>query len=117
MLAPGFHSALRNSPVCLRVREANQAVIGGSETAKSKDLAVQKGTLSLLANAAHKAHLSSGHYMPVLPEPPIRAVSSSSRSTGNGGAHSGFSAMDISFMGLSSAATRLEPSFPQSLHR
>ena len=34
-----------------------------------------------------------------------------------GGSHSGFMAMDISFMGLSSAATRLELSAPQRLQR
>ena len=35
------------------------------------------------------------------------------RSSGNGGSHRGFMAMLMSFMGLSSAATRLELSAPQ----
>ena len=51
------------------------------------------------------------------PSPPISAVISSMRSNGNGGSHSGFMAMDMSFMGLSSAATRLALSAPQRLHR
>ena len=52
-----------------------------------------------------------------LPAPPIKAVISSIRSNGNGGAHSGFMAMLISFMGLSSAATRLELSAPHLRQR
>ena len=51
------------------------------------------------------------------PSPPISCVISSMRSSGKGGSHSGFMAMDISFMGLSSAATRLELSAPQCLQR
>ena len=47
----------------------------------------------------------------------MRAVISSMRSSGNGGSHSGFMAMLISFMGLSSAAVRLELSAPQRLQR
>ena len=39
------------------------------------------------------------------------------RSTGNGGSHKGLSAIAISFMGLSSAAMRLEVIFPQRLQR
>ena len=42
------------------------------------------------------------------PSPPISAVISSMRSSGNGGCESGFIAIDISFIGLSSAATLLE---------
>ena len=42
------------------------------------------------------------------PSPPISAVISSMRSSGNGGWESGFIAIDISFIGLSSAATLLE---------
>lgn len=38
----------------------------------------------------------------------MSAVSSSIRSSGNGGNATGFMAMDISFIGLSSAAARLE---------
>ena len=38
----------------------------------------------------------------------MRAVISSMRSSGNGGSHRGFMAIDMSFMGLSSAAVRLE---------
>lgn len=52
-----------------------------------------------------------------VPSPPIRAVISSMRSSGKGGSHRGFNAMDMSFMGLSSAATRLELSIPQRLQR
>ena len=51
------------------------------------------------------------------PSPPISAVISSIRSSGNGGEHSGFMAMDISFIGLSSAATRLELNAPHLLQR
>ena len=53
----------------------------------------------------------------IVPSPPIRAVISSIRSSGKGGSHRGFNAMDMSFMGLSSAATRLELSIPQRLQR
>ena len=53
----------------------------------------------------------------ILPSPAIQAVSSSIRSMGNGGSHRGFMAIDMSFMGLSSAATRLEWSTPQRLQR
>ena len=51
------------------------------------------------------------------PSPAMRAVISSRRSSGNGGSHSGFMAMLMSFMGLSSAATRLELSAPQRRQR
>ena len=55
------------------------------------------------------------HYFK-LPSPPIRAVSSSMRSTGNGGSHKGFMAIAMSFIGLSSAATLLDDSLPQIRH-
>ena len=51
------------------------------------------------------------------PSPPMRAVISSIFSNGNGGWESGFIAIDISFMGLSSAATRFELKCPHLLHR
>lgn len=51
------------------------------------------------------------------PSPPMSAVSSSIRSNGNGGNATGFMAMDISFIGLSSAAARLECSTPQRRQR
>ena len=47
----------------------------------------------------------------------MRAVISSIFSNGNGGWESGFIAIDISFMGLSSAATRFELKCPHLLHR
>lgn len=50
-------------------------------------------------------------YSSIVPSPPISAVISRIRSRGNGGSQRGFIAMDISFIGLSSAATRLESSF------
>ena len=53
----------------------------------------------------------------ILPSPPMRAVSSSMRSSGKGGRHRGRRAMLMSFMGLSSAATRLELKAPQRLQR
>ncbi len=53
----------------------------------------------------------------IVPSPAISSVISSIRSSGNGGSHKGFIAMDISFIGLSSAATRLELSFPQRRQR
>lgn len=49
--------------------------------------------------------------------PSMHAASSSIRSSGKGGAHSGLSAMLMSFMGLSSAATRLALSAPQRRQR
>ena len=52
-----------------------------------------------------------------LPSPPIRLVNSSILSNGNGGEVRGFMAIDISFIGLSSAAIRFEESFPHLLHR
>ena len=51
------------------------------------------------------------------PSPPMSAVSSSIRSNWNGGNATGFMAMDISFIGLSSAAARLECSTPQRRQR
>ena len=45
------------------------------------------------------------------------AVSSLMRSIGNGGEHSGFNAMLISFIGLSSAAMRFEDSAPHMRQR
>ena len=53
----------------------------------------------------------------ICPSPPISAVISSMRSNGNGGSQRGFIAMLMSFMGLSSAATRLELSAPHRLQR
>ena len=50
------------------------------------------------------------------PSPPIRAVISSMRSKGNGGSQSGFMAIDISFIGLSSAATLFDESSPHLRH-
>ena len=52
----------------------------------------------------------------MLPAPPISAVISSTRSIGNGGLARGFIAIDISFIGLSSAAIRLALIFPHCLH-
>ena len=49
--------------------------------------------------------------------PPISFVISSIRSMGNGGEETGFMAMDISFIGLSSAAIRFELNAPQILQR
>ena len=67
-------------------------------------------------NCLHCFQLSC-FYFRSCPSPPIKAVISSMRSSGNGGWHSGFMAMDMSFMGLSSAATRLELSAPQRRQR
>ena len=47
----------------------------------------------------------------------MSAVSSLIRSIGNGGKHSGFNAMLISFIGLSSAATRFEVRAPHMRQR
>ena len=66
--------------------------------------------------SAYMTNAFRNHYFK-LPSPPIRAVSSSIRSTGNGGSHNGFMAIAMSFIGLSSAATRLDDSFPQIRHR
>ena len=52
-----------------------------------------------------------------LPLPPISRAISWMRSTGKGGAASGPRAMDRSFRGLSSAATRLELRAPHRRHR
>ena len=51
------------------------------------------------------------------PSPPISLVISSIRSKGNGRVETGFMASDISFMGLSSAAIRLELNAPHILQR
>ena len=56
-------------------------------------------------------------FQDILPAPPISLVISSIRSIGNGDEVSGFIAMDISFMGLSSAAMRLELICPHWRHR
>lgn len=61
---------------------------------------------------AHKNYLWGS-----VPSPPIRRVSSSIRSSGKGGRHNGFMAMDMSFIGLSSAAIRLDESFPHRRQR
>lgn len=53
----------------------------------------------------------------ICPSPPIRAVISSIRSNGNGGCDKGFIAIDISFIGLSSAAILLELMCPHLRHR
>ena len=55
--------------------------------------------------------------IPRLPLPPMASVSCSIRSRGKGGRERGLRAMDISFMGLSSHATRLELSLPHRRHR
>ena len=51
------------------------------------------------------------------PSPAISAVISSIFSSGNGGSEIGFIAIDISFMGLSSAAIRLDESCPHLRQR
>lgn len=51
------------------------------------------------------------------PSPPILLVISSICSNGNGGCETGFMARDINFMGVSSAAMRLELNIPQTLQR
>ena len=56
-------------------------------------------------------------YYQICSSPPIRRVSSSIRSIGNGGDDTGFIAIDISFTGLSSAAIRFELNVPQILQR
>lgn len=53
----------------------------------------------------------------ISPSLPISLVISSIRSKGNGGKLRGLMATDMSFIGLSSAATRFDPSFPQRRHR
>lgn len=76
----------------------------GSESNTTIKRRVPHGSLSLCV------HLCNW------PSPPISAVISSIRSSGNGGAVSGFMAMLISFIGLSSAAMRLDDIAPQRLH-
>lgn len=58
----------------------------------------------------------SSHYF-ILPSPPMSAVISSIRSNGKGGSHKGFMAIDINFIGLSSAATRFEDNSPHLRQR
>ena len=53
----------------------------------------------------------------ICPSPPMSAVISSIFSNGKGGWESGFIAIDISFIGLSSAATRLELKCPHLRQR
>ena len=75
-----------------------------------------KGTLSPLESSATKPPVSLGSsysaYHFNSPSPPISRLISSIRSSGNGGDETGFMASDISFMGLSSAAIRLELNAP-----
>ena len=63
------------------------------------------------------AHPSRLSYQFISPSPPMRRVISSMRSIGNGGALSGRMAMLISFIGLSSAAMRLDERAPQRRQR
>ena len=51
------------------------------------------------------------------PSPPMSRVISSIRSKGKGGEETGRMARDMSFIGLSSAAIRLELRLPQRLQR
>ena len=67
------------------------------------------------ANETHRPRLLPYHFSS--PSPPISRVISSIRSNGNGGDETGFMARDISFMGLSSAAIRLELNAPHTLQR
>ena len=53
----------------------------------------------------------------IFPSPAINSVMSSILSSGNGGSATGLMAIDISFMGLSSAAIRLDESPPHLRHR
>lgn len=53
----------------------------------------------------------------ISPSPPISAVISLMRSSGKGGSQSGLIAMLMSFIGLSSAATRFELSAPHRPQR
>ena len=67
------------------------------------------------ADTTHRLLLLYHHFNS--PLPPISLVISSILSKGNGGHETGFIASDISFMGLSSAAIRLELNAPQTLQR
>ena len=53
----------------------------------------------------------------IFPSPAIKSVISSIFSSGNGGSATGFIAIDISFIGLSSAAMRLDESWPHIWQR
>lgn len=64
-----------------------------------------------------QATLKKGYCYFNFPSPAISAVNSSMRSIGNGGRHIGFMAIDINFIGLSSAATRFEQNCPQRRQR
>ena len=67
------------------------------------------------ADETHRLLLLYHHFNS--PSPPISLVISSIRSKGNGRVETGFMASDISFMGLSSAAIRLELNAPHILQR
>lgn len=64
------------------------------------------------AKENHPRKIPGGFLYSTDPSPPMSAVSSSIRSSGNGGNATSFMVMDISFIGLSSAAARLECSTP-----
>ena len=73
----------------------------------------KKGRCVLLDSPAPQ---SSGYHFSS-PGPPISLVISSIRSRGNGGEDTGLMAIDMSFIGLSSAATRFELNVPQYWQR
>ena len=77
----------------------------------------QKWVKANMLIIAYRLSLLSQNYHFNSPSPPINLVISSIFSNGNGGDEIGFIANDISFMGLSSAATRLELNAPHNLHR
>ena len=85
-------------------RRLNTSVNSGARTRKRRAMLFRQSSA-----------FRQGYF--ILPSPPMRATISSMRSTGKGGSQSGFMAMLMSFMGLSSAATRLELSAPQRLQR
>ena len=94
-----------------KLKSADLSNIEGSES----DEGLVSSTKNKEAHESVPLYFWWGYF--IRPSPAMRAVISSMRSSGNGGSHRGLMAMDMSFMGLSSAATRLELSAPQRLQR
>ena len=101
--------------MCMRETASPYVSVGSACAAACKTSAAPQGrrrsrpTLRTIRSVGRFSFAGHGRRL----SPPMHAASSSIRSSGKGGAHSGLSAMLMSFMGLSSAATRLALSAPQ----
>lgn len=108
--------------LCLLLCDKRESVRDGS-TSCCRPLAAQLRKQAGLSTVG-EAHLLAVDWLGcfyyfayICPSPPMSAVISSIFSNGKGGWESGFIAIDISFIGLSSAATRLELKCPHLRQR